>query len=172
MAMDWCQRPMRSRSLDNADSRARSAQGFTLIELIVVLAVVSLMAGVVTAGLASGSPERRNRATIRHATTLLTTVRLSALGAQRHEACTLRTDAHSLMAMVDDRETRQSRLEGLALDAPRQEITVWFAPDGRASERQVQFKPLESDGPAWTIEFDPLSGTPVARREMKEAHAP
>jgi type II secretion system protein H len=141
--------------------RAQVAQGFTLLELIVTLAVLAVTAAVVTPAIGRGSDALRARAEVAAFAAALRHAREKAITGQRPHRVEVDTQAHrvsivALAALTDDKETRETRSLSprLAIEgSPSPEVT--FDPRGLASA--ADFK-LTSGGIVYHVTVDPLTG--------------
>ena len=151
---------MRSKSCEAGSAPG----GFTLLELIVVLAIAGLLAGVVVFGLGAGSQGREHRSAITHLASELQLARVSAMqqGGALRVSIRLTPDALECeYASITRRfPCRELGIATIDSKAPPEEWSgVLFRADGRTDSRRIAFaREGGSDTLLPYIEFDPISG--------------
>ena len=149
--------------------RPEVARGFTLLELIVTLAVLALAVSVVTPAIGRGTETLRARAEVAGFAATLRHAREQALTSQRTHRVTIDTEGHRMAIVAapasatDEpapRETRtlSSRLTIEALQSP----DVVF--DARGMTSGGEFK-LTSGGIVYRVTVDRLTGRVRSVRE-------
>ena len=128
--------------------RRAAAHGFTLLELLVVLAVVALLTGVVAPAVIRGIAHAKERSVAVDVQTLLEGLPVVAFGLGR----TVTLDSATLNARVADTLPQTWRL--------RVEPPLQYGPSGVASGGHVQLLVSGLLARAWRIE--PISGKVVA----------
>ncbi len=155
-------------------------RGFTLLELIVVLAIAGMLAGVVALGIGRGSQTRDQRNAITHLASELQLARVEAMKHGEAVGVTIRATETALECDYADL-SRRFTCSGLVISQIDNEPTplhepdegmmgrveVVFEPDGRTRRRMIAFA---SGGGSDTllprIEFDPISGAIELGRAM------
>lgn len=162
-------------------SRARTEgrRAFTLLELIIVIAIVGTIAALVPAALSGHSRRAKRSATASAVQADLLRTRLFAMeAAARH---TLRVDLAGeneedfrlTIAANDESDpirARTVRRQGLAITPeppdPDALVRAAFGSKGRTHERTWWIEAAEGPvGTIWSIRFDPVSGDPRLQRE-------
>lgn len=145
------------------------AVGFTLIELMVVLGIFAMAAGLVAAGLGSSSARARERRALEGLATELLVARIDAMRTGTARDLTARIADASLSTHRAGRE-RQWKAGTLVGRAPNQHFAVRFDPCGRTTERRWEFaREGQSANTLFVIEFDPVSGAPNLRRASERS---
>jgi prepilin-type N-terminal cleavage/methylation domain-containing protein len=153
-----------------SDSRT-DARGFSLLELILVLALVGLIMGVVAVSVGRTSPRTVGREVV----DFLAIARVEAMRHTREIAVSIEQDGEELVARRPGVE-RSWSLPGAVLQAeqvagaldiesaagPRQKsgLSADFLPDGRTDARLWEFNEADGGSRIFSIEFDPVSGAP------------
>jgi general secretion pathway protein H len=149
----------------------QSARGFTLLELIVTLAVLAVAAAVVAPAIGRGSDSLKARADVAGFAATLRHAREKAINAQRPHRVEIDMETHRMSiiaapAVADDKEVRETRTlsSRLAIEAsPGPAVT--FDPRGISSG--ADFK-LTSGGVVYLVSVDRLTGrVKSTRQEVK-----
>jgi prepilin-type N-terminal cleavage/methylation domain-containing protein len=156
-------------------SGVRFCKAFTVLEMLVVVTMLALLAGLTLTSLARTSDEAiKDRAVTGLATRLLT-VRAEAMesGLSKHATVSIGEEGELTMRTDDDTPLRAWPIGDLsesggpgairfALDGrePTASATITFIPVGRASSRRLEAVSSETGGTIFTIMFDPISGEP------------
>jgi general secretion pathway protein H len=145
-----------------ARGKARRAQaGFTLLELMAVLALMGLLLGLVLPGLINSWERESNRATLREFTTTLRTARSEAVnrGFQVRLFLNLKTGRYRL-----EGSTQEGALKGVSLTDAQ---LVWQNPDksqgyiafyGDGSSSGGTLALVEPTGRRYLLAVEPISG--------------
>jgi general secretion pathway protein H len=141
-------------------SAGGSSAGFTMIELIVVLAILGLAMALVTSNAAPVSPATHARAAAREIAQALRAARAEALTTNRSIWFTLDTARHLYRSGAEEPQSLPSDLS-LALLTDRKDIVgqsvgrLRFDPDGGASGGRIS---VAGGGRVWWVGVDWLSG--------------
>jgi general secretion pathway protein H len=149
-------------------SRPEVARGFTLLELIVTLAVLALAAAVVTPAIGRGTDALQARADVAGFAATLRHARERAITSQRTHRVVVDADGHRVSivapaASSEDKEVRETRTLSprLTIDAPKgTEVTF----DARGLASGADFK-LTSGGIVYRVTVDRLTGRVRSTRE-------
>ncbi len=146
--------------------RPEVARGFTLLELIVTLAVLALAAAVVTPAVGRGADTLRARAEVAGFAATLRHAREQAIHAQRTHRVTIDAEGHR-MAIVVPAAGEEAARATRAL-SPRLTIEALQAPevvfDARGMASGGDFK-LTSGGLVYRVTVDRLTGRVRSVRE-------
>jgi general secretion pathway protein H len=149
-------------------SRAEVARGFTLLELIVTLAVLALAAAVVTPAISRGTDALQARADVAGFAATLRHARERAITSQRTYRVVVDAEGHRVSivapaASSDDKEVRETRTLSprLTIDAPKG-TEVTFDARGLASGADLK---LTSGGIVYRVTVDRLTGRVRSTRE-------
>ena len=145
-----------------------SARGFTLLELIVTLAVLALAAAVVTPAIGRGTEALQARAEVAGFAATLRHVRERAITTQRPQRISLDTENRQIVIQAlqtsdEEKETRETRAlpARVTIDAPRgAEITF----DARGMASGGDFR-LTAAGITYRVTVDRLTGRVKSTRE-------
>jgi prepilin-type N-terminal cleavage/methylation domain-containing protein len=136
------------------------ARGFTLLELILTLFILTLVAGLAFPGLGKGVDRLQLRAEVAAFSSFLRYAREQAV--RRHEAHEVRVDPEAklltLKVSATEIERARRRLSprvAIVPEAPGA-LTVSFSPLGLSSGGTFQL--LGPDGQGYRISVDPLTG--------------
>lgn len=152
---------MRSKCSATAD------RGFTLLELVVVVGLLAMAAGLAAASLGGSGPAARRSAALRGVTTELAVARIEAMRTGRVVEVAVMRRGDAMIAQSSKRE-RSWPAAGLVATAPRGEWRAEFDSSGRTTQRTWGFS-IESEaaGERFVIDFDPVSGAPHLRRSSE-----
>ena len=150
-------------------SRPEVARGFTLLELIVTLAVLALAAAVVTPAIGRGTDALQARADVAGFAATLRHARERAINMQRTHRVVI-DPASRRVAIVaagatdEEKEFRETRTlsQKLSIEPAQGSGDVTFDPRGLASA--ASFK-LTSGGIVYRVKVDPLTGRVRSTRE-------
>jgi general secretion pathway protein H len=145
-----------------------NARGFTLLELIVTLAVLALAAAVVTPAIGRGTEALQARAEVAGFAATLRHVRERAITTQRPQRISLDTENRQIVIQAlqtsdEEKETRETRAlpARVTIDAPRgAEITF----DARGMASGGDFR-LTAAGITYRVTVDRLTGRVKSTRE-------
>lgn len=149
-------------SQSSATAKARPA--FTLLELIIVLAIAGMLAAVAAVGIASSSQTREHRNAINHLSAQLRLARIAAMKKGEPVAVSISIAPDAIACEFADARTeipaRNLRIAAInGAEPPEQWEGLTFEPDGRTTARSIAFASAQtSDTLLPTIEFDPISG--------------
>ncbi len=165
-------------------------RGFTLLEVVIVLALIGLLGGIALVGVSRGGTRAAQDEAVRAIERRLLEARVDAMQRTRVNAVRAEFRADGLVLSGSGREERIEGLEMVAIDERGREVEaleVAFGPSGRADalvwriagenlNRQRAYDlglleegRLEPGGDAatrgiggrlWLIRFDPVSGVP------------
>lgn len=139
------------------------SRGFTLLELLVVLAVMALLTAISIPMFSSGASHQEIRIAAREIATGLRRARSLAVTA--NDEATFSLDVEQRIYSVDGRST--SRLTGaleLTFYTPRPELldgavgTVRFFPDGSSTGGRVSIKRAGTASPVYEVRIEWLTG--------------
>jgi type II secretion system protein H len=138
----------------------RRAGGFTLLELIVTLAIVVLMVAIVSPSIGRGTESIRMRAEVAAFAALLRHARERAIVSQTPQAVVVDPVAHrvSVRAGGPDGEVRETHelSDRVAIEAsPPPALTVQFEPQGSSNGGDFR---LSAGTVAYRVTVDPLTG--------------
>ncbi len=166
-------------------SRTRSKIGFSLLELIVVLVVLGVLAGLVAPMLARQSGVGLERRTTDTLAAVFLADRLDAMRTGRTLVVTITPGAAGLrietIAAAEgysgepdsaaSTRVRTITRPGVApiddTDRASPEFSVVINPRGRASVERIRLRSIREPGRLWEITFDPVGGVPTARRHTE-----
>ncbi len=155
---------MRSRCCETGRS-----SGFTLLELVAVVGLLAMTAGLVAASLGGSSVAARQRRALEGLTTELLVTRIEAMRTGSERELRVVVGDESLRTSTSGRE-RSWPVKQLVGVASRQEFSARFDPSGRTSERAWNFtRQAEAANTLFVIEFDPVSGAPHLRRASERS---
>lgn len=144
----------------------RHPQGFTLVEVIVVMLVVGLAAAVVVPGVGRGVDAFRARAEVSGFTAFLRYAREQAVTRRVSQEVRVDPDAHVVLltSAGSDRARASRRIgQGVRIDAtPPSGLVVKFLPEGRSSGGAFRIE--GPGGRVYTVTVDALTGRVVNRR--------
>ena len=146
----------------------RRVKGFTLFELIIVLAIMGMLAGVVAVGVGRSSGIRHQRDAITNIASQLQLARVEAMkrGEQIEATITLNESGIGCGFAGREHEFPCAGLEIAAVDGQEppegwdvEGVRILFEADGRTRSRVIAFAGAGgSDTLLPHIEFDPISG--------------
>jgi general secretion pathway protein H len=148
--------------------RPEVAKGFTLLELIITLAVLALAAAVVTPAIGRGTDALKARAEVAGFAATLRHAREQAITSRRTHRVVVDPEAHRVSILAppaakDDKEVRESRTLSPRLTIePPQIAEVTFDPRGLASGGDFK---LTSGGIVYHVTVDRLTGRVRSARE-------
>lgn len=145
--------------------RLGRAPGFTLLELLVVLLVVALVAGVVVPSIGRGADAIRARAEVARFAATLRRAREEAIAARAPRAVVVDPQARRVTILAEpDRVTATWPLpEDLSVRAaPATGLEVRFEPHGVSSGGDFR---LTAHGRPFRVTVDPLTGRVRSTRE-------
>ena len=145
------------------------ARGFTLLELIVTLAVLGVAAAVVTPAIGRGTDALRARAEVAGFAATLRHARERAINVQRTHKVIVDPAAHRLAIIAapagdEEKEFRETRTlsSKLTIEPAHGGAEVTF--DARGLASAASFK-LTSGGIVYHVKVDPLTGRVRSTRE-------
>ncbi len=154
--------------------RGPGRSGFTLFEVLIVVLMIGIIAGLVASRLAATTGHARRRDALRSVTTLLAEARVTAMRRSAAETVTLSAGTNQISVSWDERERSWSGLKMTpvdSLDTPLESLEARFDPEGRTRQRIWRFMGPERGDTIWVITFDPVSGAPRLDRESGEQSA-
>ena len=197
MATEWSALPMRLKSsgidrvfrlggsLGRSPASPRQsrgavvgAAGFTLLELLISLAIIGLIVGVVSVSVGRLSRAAETRAALSGVVNALAVARVEAMRTSRSLRVVIEFGSdHLLIEQEGSDQQRRYRVRGLMLKGPHgrpeTKALAVFDTMGRTRERvwHIEEASLKAGNQAsgaeavriWRIEFDPVSGAPVLR---------
>jgi len=162
-------------------SRARA--GFTLLELIVVVAMIGVLAGLVVSRIASSSDRVSIERTGRSLVANLGALRAEALRSGSSVRATLRLEGENgggNRLVLDSDEVRPTKSWDMpgdtgarfSLDGGEHEsvANVTFLPTGRSTHRECVLLSGGGAGTIFRITFDPISGEPRLESRVLSEH--
>jgi general secretion pathway protein H len=148
--------------------RAEVAAGFTLLELVVALALLAVALAVVTPAIGRGTESLRARAEVAGFAATLRHAREQAITSQRSRRVVIDREAHRVTVITppdpgQDREIRETRTfsPGLVVEATQAAEVVF---DARGGASGADFK-LSSGGIVYRVTVDRLTGRVRSVRE-------
>lgn len=145
----------------------RGRRGFTMLELVVVLALLALVVGLVLPSLGSWSRAGRARDAVFGVQAVLLTERAEAMRRAERRSVELLVDERGLSVKAGE-DQRAWDAPGLRVrDAKGAIVTrasAEFDGSGRTGARRWTIEPSDGGGTLWAIEFDPVSGAAELRR--------
>lgn len=153
--------------------RGGGKKGFSLLEMIVVIALAGLLAALAAPALVQGSAEQRERRRLGELVDLLRGQRVEAIRRAEPVRVRLAVDGSGLTAGRGDEVLRRwsewtMRPVGEEGE-PVEARVVRFDSRGRSRIRRLSFSASERSGTIWTIVFDPVSGTPTLQHGAEGA---
>jgi general secretion pathway protein H len=148
---------------------AEVTRGFTLLELIVTLAVLAIAAVVVTPAIGRGTDALQARAQVAGFAATLRHARERAINAQRTHRVIVEPDAHRLAIVAasggaEEKEVRETRTLSSKLTIEPSEGSAEVTFDARGVASAAAFK-LTSGGIVYHVKVDPLTGRVRSTRE-------
>lgn len=164
-------------------SRQRTAAAFTLLELLIVLALIAVVGGLAASGIVASQRGDETRAALMSIVDAATLARTEAMRTARATSVTVALDGEHLRLTYPPRGETRRRWGGVRpIDAAGQLATLSARFDslGRSDTRSWRIEQVRGGsgrGEAvriWQIEFDPVSGAPSVHdtaldRPSKEA---
>ena len=162
----------------------RRRSGFTLLELIVVVTMLGVLAGLVASSLSRSSAESRLNAASREIVVRLAVARATALESGVPVVATLGSNEDASITLSTDPEKPDAHAWALPSQGPPRFVVdgadpspgarVLFQPTGRASVRRIRAIEARTGGTIMAIEFDPISGDPrlESRQTDEQGGAP
>jgi prepilin-type N-terminal cleavage/methylation domain-containing protein len=163
----------------------RARRAFTLIEMLIVLALLAVLSGMVAAGVGAMSRTTDTRAALTAVLDALTLARIDAMRAAKSRVVTLALADDRLRISTEPGKVRSLRAGGVVpVDESGAEsvLRARFDGSGRADAEpwRLALGAPGSKGPVrdgvriWRIEFDPISGAaslidPAAVNASKES---
>lgn len=149
--------------------RAEVTRGFTLLELIITLAVLAVAAAVVTPAIGRGTDALRARAEVAGFAATLRHARERAINAQRTHRVLIDPEAHRVAIVAargsgEEKEVRETRTlsSKLTIEPAQGSAEVTF--DARGMASAAAFK-LTSGGIVYRVKVDALTGRVRSTRE-------
>lgn len=139
-------------------------RGVTLLELIVVLAIIALAAGLVAPTIARSTDSLRLRAEVAGFSALLRHAREQAITTRRAHRVVVDPADHQVRVLVGD-EVRRTRAipARWRIDVPgRASLAVRFEPHGASTGGDYR---ILADDVTWRVTVDPLTGRVRTARE-------
>lgn len=168
---------MRRRALRlkmHRDRPGNRCPGFSLLEIVIVLALMGVAAGLVAPAVMRHAGVSREQRAIGELVTTLATRRLDAIRTGRVETIALRRSTDDLVIGMNDAERvapdwplTLSSAAGSDADS----IEISFDARGRADVDRVLFRSVRTPSRMWAVVFDPVGGVPTAQR-VTEATTP
>jgi len=159
-------------------SRAIARDGFSLLEMLIVVAMIGVLAGLSYSSLARGSVSSTQRRVAGSLVAHLLLARSEALQGGQPVDIGLQIDENrslSLEMSGDDREKSWDLPGDGALifaqkeQDPTERLEFTFSPTGRCSMRTFTVRSEPAGGIIFVIEFDPISGEPrLESRDVTE----
>jgi len=160
--------------------RAPLDVAFSLLEMIVVLVVLALVAGLSAPMVARSVGLGAERRAVGALATALTLARLDAIKDGRWVAVDL-SEAGGVARVVWSDGPSSDGAEDHAVEpfplvfeggsgGPSTTARVTFGPRGRADRERIGLRSRRSADRLWVIEFDPVGGVPTARRHTEGSH--
>jgi type II secretion system protein H len=143
------------------------ARGYTLLELIVTLAVVALVVGLVIPSIGRSTEAIRVRAEVAGFSALLRHARERAIVSQRPQAVVIEPAAHRISVHVGgpDGEVRETRAfaDRVTVEAsPPPALTVQFEPQGGSNGGDFR---LTAGTVTYRVTVDPITGRVRSNRQ-------
>jgi general secretion pathway protein H len=139
---------------------ASQTRGFTLIELILVLALIALLAGLTLPAVGRGVDALQVRAEVGSFAAFLRYAREQAITRREAQEVTINPDAHLLTLRAAGAESsratrRLSPRISITADSPTG-LTITFSPGGVSTGGS--FRLVGPDGRAYRVSVNPLTG--------------
>ena len=141
------------------------ARGFTLLELLITLAVIALAVGLVLPTIGRSTETVRARAEIAGFSALLRHAHEQAITRRESHKVVVEPAARRLTVLAGDNEVRRTRVfpERLTIEATSLSSTVVrFEPEGTSSGGEFR---LTSGSTIYRVTVDPVTGRVRATRE-------
>lgn len=153
-------------------ARTYTHRGFTLLEIIIVLVLMGLIAGLVAPTVARSAGVGHERRVIGELINTMLARRLDAIRSGRDVRVQVTlNEGRRLTLRAGDRQHHWDNWPLDLLDEagePAGHATITFGTRGRADIESLTFRSARSPGRIWRIEFDPVGGVPTAHR-LREA---
>lgn len=153
-------------------ARASTHRGFSLLEIIVVLVLMGVVAGLVTPTVARNASAGRERRVIGELINTMLARRLDAIRAGQDVHLQISLDAERRLTLsVGDTENHWKNWPLDLLDEAGESVEsaqFTFDSRGRADVESLTLRSARSPVRIWRVEFDPVGGVPTAHR-LKEA---
>ena len=154
-----------------APSRQAVARGFSLLEMIVVLVILGVVAGLVAPMVSRSAGLGRERRAVGELVTVFSIHRLSAIQTGQTVAVELTPiRGGALRVRAGESDRLLDRFPLVLIDAAgdtQDGARIVFGPRGRADLGALLFRSASERDRLWTIEFDPVGGVPTARRHTE-----
>jgi len=153
-------------------ARTRTPRGFSLLEIIIVLVLMGLVAGLVAPTVTRSASVGHERRVLGELINTMLARRLDAIRSGHDVRVQITLDeGRRLTLRVGDREHHWDNWPLDLLDEagePGGQAHITFDLRGRADMESLTLRSARSPGRIWRIEFDPVGGVPTAHR-LREA---
>ena len=138
-------------------------RGFTLLELIVVLAILVLAAGLTAPSISRSTDALRMRAEVAGFSAVLRHAREQAITTRRAHRVVVEPAAHQIRVYAGD-ELRRTRVipPNWTVDAPEASLAVRFEPHGTSTGGRYR---IVADSAVWRVSIDAFTGRVRTIRE-------
>ncbi len=156
-------------------ARASQHRGFSLLEIIVVLVLMGVIAGLITPTVARSAGAGRERRLVGELINTMLARRLDAIrsGHDVHIQLTLDANRQLTLQAGDAANSWKNWPLDLLNEAGEgaESAQITFDSRGRANVDSLTLRSARSPVRIWRVEFDPVGGVPTAHR-LKEALSP
>jgi general secretion pathway protein H len=146
--------------------REVNQRGFSLLELVVVLFIIALAAGLAAPSIGRSTDALRARAEVASFSAVLRHAREQAITTRTPHRVVVEPAEHQVRVFVGDDVRRTRAIPARwTIDTPAAGLTVRFEPQGTSSGGEYR---IVADQVTWRVTIDPFTGRVKTARDEKE----